>query len=71
MICILSNAYKGGRWSFRSDTPNLQYASKNTELMEQKAPIDSLIGVSRFSRLLRSLRTSRQNSPESHTSNSW
>ncbi|EJD76288.1 RhoGEF domain-containing protein [Loa loa] len=67
----VSNAYKSGRWSFRSDTPNLQYSSKNAELIEQKAPIDSLTGVSRFSKLLKSLRSSRQNSPEPQTSNSW
>lgn len=66
-----SNAYKSGRWSFRNDTSNLPYSSKNTELMEQKTPIDSLTGVSRFSKLLRSLRSSRQNSPEPQTSNSW
>ncbi|VBB27934.1 unnamed protein product [Acanthocheilonema viteae] len=67
----VNNAYKNSRWSFRSDTPSLQYSSKNAELMEQKAPIDSLTGVSRFSKLLRSLRSSRQNSPEPQTSNSW
>ncbi|CAG9530381.1 unnamed protein product [Cercopithifilaria johnstoni] len=67
----VNNSYKSGRWSFRGDTSNLPYSSQNAELMEQKAPIDSLTGVSRFSKLLRSLRSSRQNSPEPQTSNSW
>uniref|UniRef100_A0A915PZP2 DH domain-containing protein n=1 Tax=Setaria digitata TaxID=48799 RepID=A0A915PZP2_9BILA len=67
----VSSAYKSGRWSFRSDTPNLQYSSKSPELMEQKTSVDLLTGVSRFSKLLRSLRSSRQNSPEPQTSNSW
>ncbi|OZC09639.1 hypothetical protein X798_03333 [Onchocerca flexuosa] len=67
----VNNAYKSGRWSFRSEIPNLQYSSKNVELMEQKTAIDSITGVSRFSKLLKSLRSSRQNSPEPHSSNSW
>uniref|UniRef100_A0A8R1U228 DH domain-containing protein n=1 Tax=Onchocerca volvulus TaxID=6282 RepID=A0A8R1U228_ONCVO len=67
----VNNAYKSGRWSFRSDIPNLQYSSKNAELMEQKPTIDSIAGGSRFSKLLKSLRSSRQNSPEPQSSNSW
>uniref|UniRef100_A0A0R3RQH3 DH domain-containing protein n=1 Tax=Elaeophora elaphi TaxID=1147741 RepID=A0A0R3RQH3_9BILA len=47
----VNNAYKSGRWSLRSDTPSLQFSPKNDELMEQKAPIDSLTGVSRISKL--------------------
>ncbi|KAK6101662.1 RhoGEF domain family protein [Brugia pahangi] len=71
MLYIFSNTCKSGRWSFRSGTPNLQYSSKNAEIIEQKSPMDSLTGVSRFSKLLKSLRSSRQNSPEPQTSNSW
>lgn len=67
----MNNTCKSGRWSFRSGTPNLQYSSKNAEIIEQKSPMDSLTGVSRFSKLLKSLRSSRQNSPEPQTSNSW
>ncbi|KAM3723533.1 Rho guanine nucleotide exchange factor [Dirofilaria immitis] len=67
----VNSAYKSGRWTFRSNSPNLQYSSKNVELMEQKTSIDSLTGVGRFSKLLKSLRPSRQNSPEPQTSNSW
>uniref|UniRef100_A0AAF5PPN3 DH domain-containing protein n=1 Tax=Wuchereria bancrofti TaxID=6293 RepID=A0AAF5PPN3_WUCBA len=66
----MNNTCKSSRWSFRSGTPNLQYSSKNAELIEQKSPMDSLTGVSRFSKLLKSLRSSRQNSPEPQTSNS-
>uniref|UniRef100_A0A915AK93 DH domain-containing protein n=1 Tax=Parascaris univalens TaxID=6257 RepID=A0A915AK93_PARUN len=64
----------GGRSNRRlmrnSEEPNL-YTSKGSELLEQSKGADSLAGVSRFSKLLRSLRSSRQNSPEPQTSMAW
>ncbi|VDN03291.1 unnamed protein product [Thelazia callipaeda] len=67
----MNNAYKIGRWSFRNHTSDLQYSSKRAELMEQKNSADSLAGVSRFSKLLKSLRSSRQNSPDPQISSAW
>ncbi|VDM28433.1 unnamed protein product [Toxocara canis] len=66
-----SSLHRGNRRLMRnSEEPEL-YTAKGSELLEQTKGADSLAGVSRFSKLLRSLRSSRQNSPEPQTSMAW
>ncbi|VDD95136.1 unnamed protein product [Enterobius vermicularis] len=52
----------------RSSDETEMYNRKNSDVPKS---VDSLAGVSRFSKLLRSLRSSRQSSPEPQTSMSW